>query len=83
MIHVTFLQCSVYEHGYPVEYYCDQCKQHTFLWHPFLIKPTDGDYFRIQFCPDHEEHNWNWTKIWGQDVQIREMKWPEEKVVGV
>ena len=73
-IHITLLtQDGDCGSGAPVDYYCPQCRRHTFAFSPFLIKPTDGDYFRIQFCPDEDSHNWNWTKIAWQDVQTREM----------
>lgn len=73
-IHITRLTTSAPD-GYPVEYCCPHCRRHTFVHHPYLCRPTDGDYFRISFCPDYDEHNWEWTKIAGQDVQVGDMDW--------
>lgn len=79
MIHIMSLtQSGDPGPGVPVDYYCPTCRRHTFAFSPYLLKPTDSDYFRIQLCPDFDEHNWNWTKIAWQNVQTREMKWSEE-----
>jgi len=74
---ISRLTCSE-QYGYPVEYYCPRCGVHTFVYDPWMCKPSDGDYFRIRLCPDHQEHNWEWTKIAGVDVKTREMKWSAE-----
>ena len=76
-IHITSLtQDGACGFGAPVDYYCPQCRRHTFAFSPYLMKPTDGDYFRIQLCPDDDSHNWNWTRISyaAELVQTREMQ---------
>ncbi len=60
--------------GAPVDYYCLICRKHTFMFSPYLVRPTEGDYFRIRLCPDFNEHNWQWTKVAWQDVQTRSLE---------
>ena len=82
-IHITSLTQSEPTNqsgaGAPICYYCPICRRHTFLYSPYCIKLTDGDYFRMELCPDVDAHNWKWTKINWVDVQTRQVNWWEEK----
>lgn len=44
-IHVTSIVPPA--QGWPVAMYCPLCKETTFLLSPWAIKPTDGDYFKL------------------------------------
>jgi hypothetical protein len=52
-IHVTSITPP--EKGWPIACYCPICKVTTFVLSPWAIKPSDGDYFRMNDVCGNEE----------------------------
>ena len=45
------------DHGWPIVSHCDICKKTVILLSPYAVKPSDGDYFRLNgTCLDEEKH---------------------------
>ena len=47
-IHVTSITPP--ESGWPVAFYCPLCKVTTFVLSPWAVKPSDGDFWRMEMC---------------------------------
>lgn len=60
--------------GWPIALYCPICKETTLVLSPWAIKPSDGDYWKMnEVCgnPDlTDKHNIQMAmdSIWGQKV---------------
>ena len=72
-IHVTSIVPP--EQGWPVAFYCPLCKETTFLLSPWAIKPSDGDYWRIEMCGSDVEgfrHNMQLgMKGWHDPIELK------------
>jgi hypothetical protein len=51
-IHITSIVPP--ESGWPIVAHCDQCGKTEIVLSPWAIKPSDGDYWRMQMCVDEE-----------------------------
>ena len=53
-IHVTRMKDP--DSGWPMAFYCPLCKATTFALSPYAIKPTEGDYLKVNGMCMSEEH---------------------------
>jgi len=55
-IHVTHIVPP--DQGWPIAMHCPICKETTFIWSLWAIKPKDGDYWRMtETCARSNQHN--------------------------
>ena len=53
---VTITSIKPPEAGWPVLFHCSLCKMTVIALHPWALKPSDGDYWKIEACADEHEH---------------------------
>ena len=72
MINITSMVAP--ESGWVVATHCPICKETTFMIHAYALKPTNGDYFRLNQTCVHEEYGDSHNMVmamgrWDYDIQ--------------